>query len=81
MLALTGCGNTRTVYVQVPLVQIPTNLTTETVQPEIPQNLTWGNSLLLNEKLLTALAVCNLDKSAIRKIEETRHENESKAAQ
>jgi hypothetical protein len=56
-------------------------LTTETVQPEIPQNLTWGNSLLLNEKLLTALAVCNLDKSAIRKIEETRHENESKAAQ
>jgi ribosome biogenesis protein Tsr3 len=37
--------------------------------PLIPDPLTWGDSLELNERLLNALEQCNHDKAAIRKIE------------
>jgi len=37
--------------------------------PLIPDPLTWGDSLELNERLLNALEQCNHDKTAIRKIE------------
>ncbi|MFB4819555.1 peptidase [Enterobacter hormaechei subsp. xiangfangensis] len=70
---LTGCGNTRTVYVQVPAMPLPANLTTETQQPAIPQPLTYGASLDLNVSLLSALGQCNLDKAGIRNIEERRN--------
>nr|DAL22045.1 MAG TPA_asm: hypothetical protein [Caudoviricetes sp.] len=66
---LTGCGNTRTVYVQVPAVPLPANLTAETPQPAIPDPLTYGASLDLNVSLLAALGMCNADKASIRKIE------------
>ncbi|HHI9010564.1 TPA: peptidase [Escherichia coli] len=66
---LTGCGNTRTVYVQVPAVPLPANLTTETPQPVIPDPLTYGASLDLNVSLLSALGQCNIDKAGIREIE------------
>ncbi|WP_418225630.1 peptidase [Citrobacter freundii] len=69
---LTGCGNTRTVYVSVPAVPFPANLTTETPQPAIPDPLTYGSSLDLNVSLLSALATCNIDKASIRKIEASR---------
>nr|WP_229837624.1 peptidase [Pseudocitrobacter faecalis] len=69
---LTGCENTRTVYVKVPAVPLPTNLTSETMQPAIPEPLTYGASLDLNVSLLSALGQCNLDKAGIRKIEEGR---------
>ena len=66
---LTGCGNSRTVYVKVPVVPLPANLTTETRQPAIPEPLTYGASLDLNVSLLSALGQCNSDKASIRNIE------------
>ncbi|WP_432264915.1 Rz1-like lysis system protein LysC [Citrobacter portucalensis] len=69
---LTGCGNTRTVYVPVPVVPLPANLTTETPQPYIPDPLTYGASLDLNVSLLSALGQCNIDKASIREIEISR---------
>lgn len=69
---LTGCGNTRTVYVPVPVVPLPAKLTAETPQPVIPDPLTYGASLDLNVSLLSALGQCNVDKSSIRKIEASR---------
>nr|WP_254989222.1 peptidase [Enterobacter roggenkampii] len=69
---LTGCGNTRTVYVPVPAVPIPSNLTSETAQPSIPDPLSYGDSLDLNVSLLAALGQCNADKASIREIEQSR---------
>ncbi|HHO8345700.1 TPA: Rz1 lytic protein [Klebsiella pneumoniae] len=67
MAQLSGCSNTRTVYVKVPVVPLPVNLTADTPQPKIPDNLTWGQSLDLNVSLLSALGQCNRDKADIRK--------------
>ncbi|WP_197057127.1 Rz1 lytic protein [Leclercia adecarboxylata] len=69
---LTGCGNSRTVYVKVPVVPLPANLTAETQHPAIPDPLTYGASLDLNVSLLSALGQCNIDKASIRKVEEAR---------
>ncbi|MDY0921933.1 peptidase [Leclercia sp. CFBP8987] len=69
LLPLSGCTTTRTVYVKVPVVPLPANLTTETQQPAIPEPLTYGASLDLNVSLLSALGQCNSDKASIRKIE------------
>ncbi|EOE4559106.1 peptidase [Enterobacter hormaechei] len=69
---LTGCGNTRTVYVPVPVVSLPASLTAETPQPAIPEPLTYGASLDMNVSLLSALGQCNIDKSGIRAIENLR---------
>jgi len=43
--------------------------------PLIPDPLTWGDSLELNERLLTALQNCNKDKASIRKIDQIRAAN------
>ncbi|WP_131079825.1 Rz1-like lysis system protein LysC [Klebsiella quasipneumoniae] len=69
---LSGCSNTRTVYVKVPVVPLPASLTADTPQPEIPDNLTWGQSLDLNVSLLSALGQCNRDKADIRGAESKR---------
>ncbi|MEO5275012.1 hypothetical protein UL817_10805 [Escherichia coli] len=70
---LTGCGNTRTVYIKVPVVPLPASLTSDTPQPEIPPGeLLWGDSLALNVALLSALKQCNRDKADIRGIESSR---------
>ncbi|MDU7096878.1 MAG: peptidase [Enterobacter sp.] len=72
MALLTGCGNTRTVYVPAPAVPLPANLTSERAQPAIPDPLTYGESLDLNVSLLSALGQCNIDKASILKIETSR---------
>ncbi|WP_439847093.1 Rz1-like lysis system protein LysC [Enterobacter asburiae] len=72
---LTGCGNTRTVYVPIPAVPLPANLTVETPQPAIPEPLTYGASLDLNVSLLSALGQCNIDKASIRKVEASRSQH------
>ncbi|MEB1023581.1 peptidase [Citrobacter freundii] len=69
MQLLTGCANTRTVYVKVPVVPLPANLTAETPYPAIPEPMSWGQSLDLNVGLLSALGQCNRDKADIREIE------------
>ncbi len=73
---LSGCNNSRTVYIKVPVVPLPASLTADTPQPEIPDNLTWGESLDLNVSLLSALGQCNRDKSDIRQAEKERLRNE-----
>ncbi|AVE43835.1 MULTISPECIES: Rz1-like lysis system protein LysC [Providencia] len=52
---------------------IPAYLLDDCLPPIIPLELTWGDSLLLNETLLTIIEQCNLDKQAIRVIEQQRH--------
>ncbi|WP_432761706.1 Rz1-like lysis system protein LysC, partial [Salmonella enterica] len=39
---LTGCGNTRTVYVSAPVAPLPASLTSDTSVPFIPNPLTYG---------------------------------------
>ncbi|HGL6555614.1 TPA: Rz1-like lysis system protein LysC [Enterobacter roggenkampii] len=72
MAQLSGCNNTRTVYVRVPVVPLPVNLTAETQQPAIPDPMSWGQSLDLNVSLLSALGQCNRDKADIREAEAKR---------
>ena len=72
---LSGCNNSRTVYVKVPAVLLPASLTADTPQPAIPDNLTWGQSLDLNVSLLSALGQCNRDKADIRRAEIFRGNN------
>ncbi|EOX5467191.1 hypothetical protein ACPTLB_002316 [Escherichia coli] len=69
---LSGCTNTRTVYVSVPVIPLPASLTAETPQPDLPDPFTWGASLNLNVALLSALAQCNRDKADIRTFEKNR---------
>nr|WP_275269536.1 peptidase [Pantoea ananatis] len=72
ILLLTGCVRTETRYVQVSPVAIPSELTADCPVPRVPNPLTWGGSLELNEHLLTAIENCNSDKAAIREIEASR---------
>ncbi|VDR28564.1 Uncharacterised protein [Raoultella terrigena] len=69
---LSGCSNTKIVYVKVPLVQLPASLTAETPYPDIPDKMTWGQSLDLNVSLLSVLGQCNRDKADIRNAESKR---------
>ncbi|WP_423767502.1 Rz1-like lysis system protein LysC [Enterobacter roggenkampii] len=69
---LSGCNNTRTVYIKVPVVPLPVNLTAETPYPAIPDPMSWGQSLDLNVSLLSALGQCNRDKADIREAEKKR---------
>ncbi|WP_459902582.1 Rz1-like lysis system protein LysC [Edwardsiella tarda] len=69
---LSGCVSTRTVYVPAPAVPLNTELTADTPVPEVPEPLTWGGSLDLNMRLLSALGQCNADKYSIRQIERQR---------
>ncbi|EPE4838831.1 Rz1-like lysis system protein LysC [Yersinia enterocolitica] len=69
---LTGCVRTQTKYVTVPPVPIPSNLLSDCMPPDIPNAMTWGQSVELNEDLLTVIEQCNADKTSIRQIEEKR---------
>ncbi|UCQ52870.1 hypothetical protein DCF75_08715 [Edwardsiella tarda] len=66
---LSGCVSTRTVYVPAPEPPISTELTGDTPVPAVPDPLTWGASLDLNARLLSALGQCNADKAGIRRVE------------
>ena len=69
---LTACGHTEIKYVPVQPVPLPADLTADCPAPEIADPFTWGDSLALNELLLTALENCNVDKAKIREIEQQR---------
>lgn len=69
---LTGCANTHKEYIQIPQVSIPDYLFNDCLPPIIPSELTWGESLLLNQTLLTVIELCNLDKKALKLIEQQR---------
>ncbi|MDF7662136.1 hypothetical protein PUG81_24470 [Erwiniaceae bacterium L1_54_6] len=73
-LLLSSCGTTRTEYVQAQPVPLPANLLIDCIIPEIPYQMSWGDSLTLNEQLLAVVEKCNQDKAAIRNIEQSRQE-------
>lgn len=73
-LLLSSCGTTRTEYVQAPPVPLPASLLIDCVIPEIPYQMTWADSLTLNEQLLAVIEKCNQDKADIRTIEQSRQE-------
>ena len=73
-LLLSSCGTTRTEYVQAPPVPLPASLLVDCVIPEIPYQMSWGDSLTLNEQLLTVIEKCNQDKASLRNIEQSRQE-------
>nr|WP_240152442.1 peptidase [Erwinia amylovora] len=70
LLLLTVSGCTRIVYVQVPKPKINADLTAPTVIPPIPGQMRWQDSLELNINLMTSIGQCNIDKAAIRNMEE-----------
>ncbi|WP_425322486.1 Rz1-like lysis system protein LysC [Arsenophonus nasoniae] len=72
---LSSCSSTRTEYVQAPHIPIPSHLLADCLPPAITDNMTWRDSLILNEQLLTVIEQCNFDKQAIRRIEEQRNDN------
>ncbi|WP_430438606.1 Rz1-like lysis system protein LysC [Pantoea eucalypti] len=71
-MLLTSCASTSTNYVQIPPVPIPATLLADCEVPQIPDPFTWGKSLELNERFMTAIQNCNKDKAAIREIERLR---------
>ncbi|WP_456303277.1 Rz1-like lysis system protein LysC [Xenorhabdus doucetiae] len=56
----------------MPPLPIPAHLLADCQPPAIPGTMTWRDSLILNEQLLTVIEQCNLDKQAIRQIEQTQ---------
>ncbi|WP_425020953.1 Rz1-like lysis system protein LysC [Providencia heimbachae] len=69
---LVSCSNTKEIYVSAPVVPIPAHLLTECELPIIPDRLTWGDTTLLLIDSMSSIAKCNLDKKAIREIEQQR---------
>ncbi|WP_423139588.1 Rz1-like lysis system protein LysC [Pantoea ananatis] len=72
---LTSCARTEREFKPSPLVPITPELLVDCEVPDIPEHMTYGDSLELNEKLLTVIENCNLDKAAIRDIEQSRIAN------
>ena len=75
-LLLTSCARTETELMPTPVIPVPAELLVDCEIPDIPEHMTYGDSLELNEKLLTVIENCNLDKAAIREIEQSRATNE-----
>ncbi|WP_425322472.1 Rz1-like lysis system protein LysC [Arsenophonus nasoniae] len=73
MALLSSCSSTRTEYVQAPHIPIPPHLLADCLPPAITDMMTWRDSLVLNEQLLTVIEQCNLDKQAIKRIEAQRN--------
>ncbi|WP_431356971.1 Rz1-like lysis system protein LysC [Pantoea endophytica] len=72
---LTSCAPTERESKPSPIVPVPPELLVDCEVPAIPEHMTYGDSLELNEKLLTVIENCNLDKAAIRDIEQSRIAN------
>ncbi|WP_438804791.1 Rz1-like lysis system protein LysC [Proteus mirabilis] len=69
---LSGCTTIQKEYVPVEHIAIPAHLTANCLLPYIPEQMTWGESLMLNISLLSVIEQCNSDKKAIREIEQQR---------
>ncbi|PTA95715.1 peptidase [Kluyvera sp. Nf5] len=71
---LSGCAKPQTVYetVKQPHLPIPASLLTECPAPQIPEQMTYGDSVMLNMTLLDSLDDCNGKLRAISKINDDR---------
>ncbi|MGS8100422.1 Rz1-like lysis system protein LysC [Providencia sp. PROV_01] len=74
-MLLVSCGTTKEVLIPVQPVPIPAHLTADCPQPDIPENVDWGDMPQLLVDAMNSIAKCNLDKKAIREIEKQRASN------
>ncbi|MFS4412486.1 MULTISPECIES: Rz1 lytic protein [Providencia] len=73
MMLLASCGITKEVLIPVQSPPIPAQLTADCPQPDIPENVDWGDMPQLLVDAMNSIAKCNLDKKAIREIEQQRN--------
>ncbi|WP_430914196.1 Rz1-like lysis system protein LysC [Pantoea eucrina] len=73
-MSLTSCATRQIQYeaVKEPQLPIPASLLSECPVPVIPKPMTYGDSILLNFRLLNSLDECNGKLRAISRIEEIR---------
>ncbi|WP_444546601.1 Rz1-like lysis system protein LysC [Citrobacter portucalensis] len=73
-MVLSGCAKQQIVReaIKVPNPPIPENLLIDCVVPNIPDRMTFGDSVILNISLLLSIENCNGQLSAIREIESSR---------
>ncbi|WP_422894408.1 Rz1-like lysis system protein LysC [Providencia stuartii] len=71
-MLLVSCGNTKEVLIPVQPVPLPPQLTADCEQPDIPERMDWGDMPQLLAGAMNSIAKCNLDKKAIREIEQQR---------
>ena len=74
LMLLTGCSKTQTEYeaVKVPNLPLPLSLLSSCNIPEVPEAMTYADSVLLNLTMQGALEDCNAQIAGIRSIEEAR---------
>ncbi len=72
LVLLGSCSNTKETFVPAPAVPIPPQLTADCPLPVIPDELTYGGTILLLTDAMKSIAGCNHDKRAIREIEQQR---------
>ncbi|MBW5405951.1 peptidase [Morganella morganii] len=72
LVLLGSCSNTKEIYVPAPVVPIPAQLTADCPLPVIPDEMTYGEAILLLADAMKSIADCNHDKRAIREIEAER---------
>ncbi|WP_420094414.1 Rz1-like lysis system protein LysC [Providencia rettgeri] len=72
MLLLVSCSSKREIYVPVQPIPIPTHLISDCELISIPNELTYGEAILLLAQAQSNMAKCNIDKSDIRRIEAGR---------
>ncbi|WP_245210992.1 Rz1-like lysis system protein LysC [Proteus mirabilis] len=72
MMLLVSCTSTKEVLIPVQSPPIPAQLTADCPQPDIPEKVNWGDMPQLLVDAMNSIAKCNLDKKAIREIEQQR---------
>lgn len=74
LMLLTGCAKTQTEYeaVKVPSLPIPASLLADCVIPDVPEAMTYADSIVLNLTMQGALEDCNNQIVGIKQIEEAR---------
>ncbi|MEY0408557.1 hypothetical protein AB7W10_21020 [Providencia rettgeri] len=72
MMLLVSCGNTKEILIPVQSPPIPAQLTADCPQPDVPEHMDWKDMPQLLVDAMSSIAKCNLDKKAIREIEQQR---------
>ena len=76
-MLLTGCAPQQKPQVEYrtisqPQISLPAELTSRINAPEPPDGMTFGDSVQLSAQLYGLVGQCNIDRAAIRQIEESR---------
>ncbi|MGX5099884.1 Rz1-like lysis system protein LysC [Enterobacter cloacae] len=68
---MTSCADKQIQYetVKAPTIPIPANLLIECPVPEVPEQMTFGDSIQMNINLLNSLDICNGQIRTIKEIE------------